>query len=138
MSVKVHGLKETRERFVKLGNTERLNKALDEAAALVEREAADRIPVDSGQSQAQIYVRSDGKLSRFVGSDTKQALFAEYSPLMLQGGTVSRPREGPWPYERGGITRGTKATATMPWLRPSLQTQKREIFKLIRDALKED
>lgn len=158
VSVKVTGVEATAARFLRLADrtNQRLGRALDKAAALVEREAVKRIPVDTGQSQAQIYVRSDGKLSRFVGSDTRQALFAEYSPLMLKGGTPENPRKGPWPYQRriantreitssftiGNatrlITKGRKATATMPWLRPSLLTQKQEILNLIREAVSKD
>lgn len=137
MSVKIttRGVERTLERLQQMGDTTRIEQALDAAASIVERDYVAHAPIDTGQTRAQAYVDKPDALTRVVGSDTPQSVYNEYSPRQLKGATVANPRRGPWPYERGGILRGTNPNATMPALRPALYRNRRRITGLIERAI---
>lgn len=138
MSVKLsaRGIERVAERLQQMGDTTHIERALDRAAQIVERDYVAHAPVDTGQTRAQAYVDSPDKFTRIVGSDTQQAVFNEYAPLLLKHGAVANPRRGPWPYEDDGKLKGTNPNATMPALRPALYTNRSRILKLIQDALR--
>lgn len=139
MTIKLNarGVERVIDRFQRLSDTTRVEEALDRAAAIVERDAVAHSPVDTGQMRSSVYVDKPAKLVRVVGSDSRQSVFTEYSPLLLKGATVANPRRGPWPYESDGKLKGTNPNATMPWLRPALYRNKRRILDLIQRALRE-
>lgn len=123
-------------RLRELSETQPIADGLDRAAALVEREAVKTMPVDSGQMRSSMYVDAPEAMTRVVGNPTRQAVFTEYSQRLLQGATPEQPREGPWPYQADGKTKGTKRRASMPWLRSALLRNRDNIRQLLLDALR--
>lgn len=141
VGIRVAGIERTIKRLEEFTNPARIERALDEAAVLVERDATLNVPVDSGETQTKITVEATAPLRRRVGSDSPQAVWTEYSiahrrdPISGMVHDETFPRQGPWPYEKGGKLKGTKATATMPWLRPALLKNWAAIVLRIRNAV---
>lgn len=133
--VSLSGLENVQARIERLTDTSRIEDALDKGAALVEKSALARMPRDTGEMASKMYVESPAKLERVVGNTARQAVFTEYSQRLLRGATPQQPREGPWPYKTGSTTKGTKARASMPWLRPALRENAERIRRLLREAL---
>ena len=118
----------------KLSN-QQMEQALNKACILVENQAKENCPVDTGELRVSIthYVEGD---TGIVGTNKHYAPYVEYGTgLFARDGNG---RQTPWSYQDAkGEWHSTKGQIPQPFLEPALLDQQKEIIKIFDEAIKE-
>ena len=114
---------------------QQMEQALNKACILVENQAKENCPVDTGELRMSItrYVEGD---TGVVGTNKHYAHYVEYGTgLFARDGNG---RQTPWSYQDAkGEWHSTKGQKPQPFLEPALLDQQKEIIKIFDEAIKE-
>ena len=116
----------------KLSN-QQMDEALNKACILVENQAKENCPVDTGELRMSITHYVEGQTG-IVGTNKHYAPYVEY-------GTGIHARDGngrqtPWSYQRAdGKWITTKGQKPQAFLEPALLENENEIFRLFEEAI---
>lgn len=137
MSISVKGLESVLGKIDNLTDTSKLQGALGQACALVERSAKQKAPKDEGELRRSI---------SSVVKDTEGIVFTplEYAPyvefgtgLFAEGGNGRK--DVPWKYkDEKGKWHITKGQKPQPFMRPALKDNRTKIIKLLKEGMKND
>ena len=118
----------------KLSN-QQMDQALNKACILVENQAKENCPVDTGELRMSIthYVEGD---TGIVGTNKQYAPYVEYGTgLFARDGNG---RQTPWSYQDAkGEWHTTRGQMPQHFLEPALLDQQKEIIKIFDEAIKE-
>lgn len=137
MSIEIYGLDGILDKFDSCLDKERINKALKEACALVERDAIKNAPKDNGELRRSI----TSEVCNGVG-----VVFTpkEYAPYIEYGtGLFAEAGDGrkdvPWNYKDDeGNWHTTSGIKPHPFMRPALNENRDSIKQILKGALVHD
>ena len=118
----------------KLSN-QQMDQALNKACILVENQAKENCPVDTGELRMSITHYVEGQTG-IVGTNKHYAPYVEY-------GTGIEARDGngrqtPWSYKDAkGEWHTTRGQKPQPFLEPALLDNEKNIVKIFKEAIKE-
>ena len=118
----------------KLSN-QQMDEALNKACILVENQAKENCPVDTGELRMSITHYVEGQTG-IVGTNKHYAPYVEY-------GTGIHARDGngrqtPWSYQDAkGEWHTTTGQKPQPFLEPALLDNEKNIVKIFKEAIKE-
>ena len=114
---------------------QQMEQALYKACILVENQAKENCPVDTGELRMSIthYVEGD---TGVVGTNKQYAPYVEYGTGLFA--REGNGRQTPWSYQDAkGEWHSTKGQKPQPFLEPALLDQQKEIIKIFDEAIKE-
>ena len=134
MAVTVNGIDNVLQLLTDIADVDKLEKAVQKACALVEREAKKKAPKDSGDLRRSIQSKVD-----VIGTDVKGTVFSplEYAPYVEYGTGLFAEEQGrtdvPWAYEdeKTGELIFTSGQKPQPYLRPALNENREKIKEII-------
>ena len=119
----------------KLSN-QQMDQALNKACILVENQAKENCPVDTGELRMSIthYVEGD---TGVVGTNKQYAPYVEYGTgLFAENGGRE---DVPWRYKDDkGKWHSTSGQEPQPFMRPALDENREEILRILKGALLND
>lgn len=119
-----------------LVSTEDMRRAVGKACALVEREAKQKAPKDTGALRRSITseVNRDGnELIGVVFTPLEYAPYVEYGTGLFA--ESSGRRDVPWNYQDDeGNWHSTSGQHPQPFMRPALNENREEIMRIIKEA----
>ena len=118
----------------KLSN-QQMDQALNKACILVENQAKENCPVDTGELRMSIthYVEGD---TGVVGTNKQYAPYVEYGTGLFA--REGNGRQTPWSYQDAkGEWHSTKGQKPQPFLEPALLDNEKNIIKIFDEAIKE-
>ena len=118
----------------KLSN-QQMDEALNKACILVENQAKENCPVDTGELRMSITHYVEGQTG-IVGTNKHYAPYVEYGTgLFARDGNG---RQTPWSYQDAkGEWHTTKGQKPQPFLEPALLDNEKNIVKIFDEAIKE-
>lgn len=135
MNVEFKGLDAVLERIDGLVDTEKIEKSLGKACALVERSAKQKAP------------KGNGELARSITSEvrgTEGVVFTtlEYAPYVEYGTGLFAEEGGrtdvPWVYQDDeGEWHSTSGQHPQPFMRPALDENRAAITRILQEGLKQ-
>lgn len=139
MSVEFEGLNELIIKMEKIGKLENLTSAIEKSCSLVERDAKQKAPKQTGALKRSIESKveeSDASIQGVVFTPLEYAPYVEYGTgLFAENGG----RQSSWRYKDDeGNYHTTSGQKPQPFLRPALQENKENIIKLLKDGLLND
>ena len=123
---------------VRLKNLEKIdvNKALTESCLLVESDAKQLVPVDTGRLKSSIQSKVEGDTGT-VGTNVEYAPYVEFGTGLYSSLGNGRTQV-PWRYQDAkGQWHTTSGNQPQPFLGPALNMNKDKIKKIFRKAIKE-
>lgn len=114
---------------------QQMGQALNKACILVENQAKENCPVDTGELRMSIthYVEGD---TGVVGTNKQYAPYVEYGTGLFA--VEGNGRQTPWSYQDAkGEWHTTKGQKPQPFLEPALLNNKKNIIKIFDEAIKE-
>ena len=114
---------------------QQMGQALNKACILVENQAKENCPVDTGELRMSIthYVEGD---TGVVGTNKQYAPYVEYGTGLFA--VEGNGRQTPWSYQDAkGEWHTTKGQKPQPFLEPALLDNKKNIIKIFDEAIKE-
>ena len=114
---------------------QQMEQALNKACILVENQAKENCPVDTGELRMSIthYVEGD---TGVVGTHKQYAPYVEYGTGLFA--REGNGRQTPWSYQDAkGEWHSTKGQKPQPFLEPALLDKQKEIIKIFDEAIKE-
>ncbi len=114
---------------------QQMEQALNKACILVENQAKENCPVDTGELRMSIthYVEGDAGV---VGTNKQYAPYVEYGTGLFA--VEGNGRQTPWSYQDAkGEWHSTKGQKPQPFLEPALLDNKKNIIKIFDEAIKE-
>lgn len=134
----IEGLTEVLETLTKIENVEKLESAVGEACALIEKAAKKKAPKKSGDLRR--YIESDVENT---GTAIEGKVFntLEYAPYVEYGTGLFAEKGGrkdvPWHYkDEKGNWHSTSGQHPHPFMRPALNENREKALKLIEKGLK--
>ena len=131
---KIEGIEDVNELLGKIGATDKIQKALGKACALVERAAKEKAPKGTGELRRSITSKVEG---------LQGAVFTplEYAPYVELGTGLFAENGGrqdvPWHYQDDkGEWHSTNGMKPQPYLRPALNENREKIKEILGEALK--
>lgn len=134
----IEGLTEVLETLTKIENVEKLESAVGEACALIEKEAKKKAPKQTGELRRSIESDVENKGNAIEG---KVFTTLEYAPYVEYGTGLFAEKGGrkdvPWVYkdEKGEFHR-TSGQHPHPYMRPALNENREKALKLVEKGLK--
>ena len=135
-SIIITGADELIEKIEKIAKSENIEKALQLSCALVEAEAKQNAPKDTGELRRSITSRIE---------DTKGIVYTplEYAPYVEYGTGIFAENGGrqdvPWAYKDDkGEWHHTSGQKPQPFMRPALDKNREKIIDIIKEALLDD
>lgn len=137
MSIEFEGLNEVLKMLEKPVEPHRLERALQKACLLVERDAKQKAPKDTGELQRSITSKVEN-YEGIVYTPLEYAPYVEYGTGLFaeEGGRT----DVPWYYydeETGELIR-TSGQKPQPFMRPALDENREEIMRILREGLLND
>ncbi len=134
MAVTVNGIDNVLQLLTDIADVDKLEKAVQKACALVERDAKKKAPKDTGDLRRSIQSKVD-----VIGTDVKGTVFSplEYAPYVEYGTGLFAEEQGrtdvPWAYkdEKTGELIFTSGQKPQPYLRPALNENREKIKEII-------
>ena len=123
---------------IRLKNLEKIdvNKALTESCLLVESDAKQLVPVDTGRLKSSIQSKVEGDTGT-VGTNVEYAPYVEFGTGLYSSLGNGRTQV-PWRYQDAkGQWHTTSGNQPQPFLGPALDMNKDKIKKIFRKAIKE-
>ena len=114
---------------------QQMEQALNKACILVENQAKENCPVDTGELRMSIthYVEGD---TGIVGTNKQYAPYVEYGTGLFA--VEGNGRQTPWSYQDAkGEWHTTKGQKPQPFLEPALLDKQKAIIKIFDEAIKE-
>ena len=114
---------------------QQMEQALNKACILVENQAKENCPVDTGELRMSIthYVEGD---TGVVGTNKQYAPYVEYGTGLFA--KEGNGRQTPWSYQDAkGEWHSTKGQKPQPFLEPALLDNEKKIIKIFDEAIKE-
>ena len=114
---------------------QQMEQALNKACILVENQAKENCPVDTGELRMSIthYVEGD---TGVVGTNKQYAPYVEYGTGLFA--KEGNGRQTPWSYQDAkGEWHTTKGQKPQPFLEPALLDKQKAIIKIFDEAIKE-
>lgn len=134
--IELEGLEELLEKFDSLTDPSKFTKALGKACALVERDAKQKAPKDSGELSRSITSEVNG-LTGIVYTPLEYAPYREYGTgLFAENGGR---QDVPWSYQDDeGNWHSTSGMPPHPYMRPALNENREKILEILREGLVSD
>lgn len=140
MSVQFQGLDELLDSLDKLADLDNFEGALQKACALVERDAKQNAPKDTGELRRSI----TSKVER-DGNEVRGVVYTplEYAPYVEYGTGLFAESGGrqdvPWNYQDDrGEWHSTSGRKPHPYMRPALDDNREQILRIIKEGLLND
>lgn len=139
-NIRIEGVEEVVASFDELANAEGLERALALACALVERSAKQKAPKGTGELRRTITSKVEKDGNELVGIIYTPLEYAPY----IEFGTGLFAEEGgrqnvPWHYQDDkGDWHSTSGQPPRPYLRPALDENRKEIIRLLEEAITND
>jgi HK97 gp10 family phage protein len=140
MSVQFKGLDELLDSLDELADADRFEGALQKACALVERDAKQNAPKDTGELRRSI----TSKVER-DGNEVRGVVYTplEYAPYVEYGTGLFAESGGrqdvPWNYQDDrGEWHSTSGRKPHPYMRPALDDNREQILRIIKEGLLND
>ena len=114
---------------------QQMEQALNKACILVENQAKENCPVDTGELRMSIthYVEGD---TGVVGTNKQYAPYVEYGTGLFA--REGNGRQTPWSYQDAkGEWHSTKGQKPQPFLEPALLDNEKNIIKIFDEAIQE-
>lgn len=114
---------------------QQMEQTLNKACILVENQAKENCPVDTGELRMSIthYVEGD---TGVVGTNKQYAPYVEYGTGLFA--REGNGRQTPWSYQDAkGEWHSTKGQKPQPFLEPALLDNEKNIIKIFDEAIKE-
>lgn len=140
MSVEFQGLEEILNSLEELADPARFEAALGKACALVERDAKQKAPKDTGALRRSI----ESKIEK-DSTEIKGVVFTplEYAPYVEYGTGLFAENGGradvPWSYQDDkGEWHTTSGQHPQPFMRPALDENRAQILRILKEGLMND
>lgn len=140
MSVEFQGLEEILNSLEELADPAKFEAALGRACALVEREAKQKAPKDTGALRRSI----ESKIEK-DGDEIRGVVFTplEYAPYVEYGTGLFAESGGrqdvPWNYQDDkGEWHSTSGQKPQPFMRPALDENREQILRILKEGLTND
>jgi HK97 gp10 family phage protein len=140
MSIEFQGLEEVLASLEELADPAKYERALGKACALVEREAKQKAPKDTGALRRSI----ESKIEK-DGDEIRGVVFTplEYAPYVEYGTGLFAESGGrqdvPWNYQDDkGEWHSTSGQKPQPFMRPALDENREQILRILKEGLTND
>ena len=123
---------------IKLKNLSKINiqKPLEQACLLVENQAKENAPVQTGYLRRSITHEINGN-EGIIGTNVEYAPYVEFGTGLFA--TEGNGRQTPWKYQTtDGQWFTTKGQKPQPFLGPALENNKQEILDIFKNAIREE
>ena len=138
MAIEFEGLDEILDSLDKLADTQQLNDTMGQVCALVERDAKQNAPKDTGALARSIESKVENNNNSIQG-----VVFTplEYAPYVEFGTGLFAESGGrtdvPWAYkdEETGELIFTSGQKPQPYMRPAIDNNREKIVRMIRDGI---
>ena len=118
----------------KLGNVS-VNEALEKACLVVENTAKEKVPVDTGNLRNSITHTVEDNVGT-VGTNVEYAPYVEFGTGLFS--SQGDGRQTPWRYQSAnGSWHTTSGQNPQPYLQPALQSNRKRIQEIFKEAIKE-
>ena len=134
--IEIQGAEELISRFEQIKNAEQIQKAVYQSCLLVERDAKQKAPKDTGALRRSITSRVEnngGELVGVVYTPLEYAPYIEFGTGLFaeNGGRV----DVPWNYQdEKGEWHKTSGMKPQPFLRPALEENREQIFRILKEG----
>lgn len=139
MAVEIQNVDAVIEAIMKKGNTNKLLSAMNKACLMVEREAKQTAPKQTGNLRSSIatnVTESEGSITGMVGTPLQYAPYVEYGTGLFATKGNGR-KDVPWCYQDAkGDWHTTSGQAPQPFLIPALNNNRQDIIAKFTEALK--
>lgn len=138
--IRMDGLEGLEKKLESLTEVNRMEAALKNACAMVERTAKKKAPKDTGDLRRSITSEIEQDGEELVGTVFTPLEYAPY----VEFGTGLFAEDGgrkdvPWNYKDDkGIWHSTSGQHPQPFLRPALEENREEILRMLKEALLDD
>ena len=140
MSIKFEGLDEILSSLEKLADPAKFEAAMGKACALVERDAKQNAPKDTGALRRSITSKVEHN-----GNEIQGIVFTplEYAPYVEYGTGLFAEEGGrqdvPWTYQDDkGEWHTTNGQKPQPFMRPALDDNRAQILRILKEGLTND
>jgi HK97 gp10 family phage protein len=136
----IQGLDRILARLEEVANADGIRQAMGKACALVEREAKQKAPKDTGELRRSItseVKEEGGEIQGIVFTPLEYAPYVEYGTGLFaeEGGRL----DVPWNYQDDrGEWHSTSGQKPQPFMRPALDENKEEIKRILQEGLSND
>lgn len=136
MSIQFEGLEEVLDAIDSIDDLPKLERALGQACALVERSAKQKAPKGSGELRRSITSKVENG-EGIVYTPLEYAPYVEYGTgLFAESGGR---KDVPWCYEDDkGEWHSTSGQHPQPFMRPALNENREQILRILKEALTND
>jgi HK97 gp10 family phage protein len=131
-NIRFEGLDEILEQIEELADKQNIEAALGKACALVEREAKQKAPKDTGALRRSITSKVED-LQGIVYTPLEYAPYVEYGTGLFaeDGGRM----DVPWNYQDDeGNWHSTSGQHPQPFMRPALNENREQILRIIKEG----
>ena len=140
MAVEFEGLDEILESLDKLADTKQLNDTMGQVCALVERDAKQNAPKDTGALARSIQSKvenNNGSIQGVVFTPLEYAPYVEFGTgLFAESGGRT---DVPWSYQDDeGNWHTTKGQRPQPYMRPAINHNREKIVRMIKEGFSID
>lgn len=141
MAIEFEGLDEILDSLDKLADTKQLNGTMEQVCALVERDAKQKAPKDTGALARSIQSKvenNDDSIQGVVFTPLEYAPYVEFGTgLFAESGGRT---DVPWAYkdEETGELIFTSGQKPQPYMRPAIDNNREKIVKMIKEGFSID
>ena len=141
MAIEFEGLDEILDSLDKLADTQQLNGTMEQVCALVERDAKQNAPKDTGALARSIQSKvenNDGSIQGVVYTPLEYAPYVEFGTgLFAESGGRT---DVPWAYkdEKTGELIFTSGQKPQPYMRPAIDNNREKIVRMIKEGFSID
>ena len=136
MSIEFRGLDNIYSKLDNIANTQKIETALGEACAIVERSAKQKAEKDTGALRRSIQSKVKD-LEGIVYTPLEYAPYREYGTGLFaeNGGRL----DVPWNYQDDkGVWHKTSGAKPHPFMRPALNENRKKIIEILKEGLSND
>lgn len=140
MAIEFEGLDEILDSLDKLADTKQLNDTMGQVCALVERDAKQNAPKDTGALARSIQSKvenNNGSIQGVVFTPLEYGAYVEFGTgLFAESGGRT---DVPWSYQDDeGNWHTTKGQRPQPYMRPAIDNNREKIVKMIKEGFSID
>lgn len=140
MAIEFEGLDEILKSLDKLADTQQLNDTMGQVCALVERDAKQKAPKDTGALARSIQSKvenNNNSIQGVVFTPLEYGAYVEFGTgLFAESGGRT---DVPWSYQDDeGNWHTTKGQKPQPYMRPALDNNREKIVRMIKEGFSID
>lgn len=140
MAIEFEGLDEILDSLDKLADTKQLNSTMEQVCALVERDAKQNAPKDTGALARSIQSKvenNNNSIQGVVFTPLEYGAYVEFGTgLFAESGGRT---DVPWSYQDDeGNWHTTKGQKPQPYMRPAIDNNREKIVKMIKEGFSID